>query len=105
MEKIISIHYDKVRKKDVFISEGDGSPVVVDRGEYIKMQVFSVGILSQTPSGEMDIVSSIVQFKDKWIGYDITFKNGEKWRVYPIPPFDLGYETIKEEDGQGNNKD
>lgn len=94
-QMIVSLRFDKVKSKHI---DGQG----LDHGEYIRMQSCTVGMAMLTPKGDMNEVISITKGEEyDNIKFEIEFKNGETWVVFPVKPFDYGCEPIetKETDG------
>jgi len=85
--KVISIlSVDKVRQS-------------IDGSEFVYKNSFIINTNKQTPKGKISTIDRIREDRyNDWLCYIVDFKNGESYRVFPVPPFDIGYEALKEEE-------
>jgi len=89
MSKVISIlSVDKVKQS-------------LDGSEFTYKNSFIVGTSKQTPKGKISTIDRIREdYYNEWLTYIVEFDNGESFQVFPVPPFDIGYETLKEEEDE-----
>ena len=64
---------------------------------------YTVGDICETPTGKLLTCGGIERAnEDGLLLFKVHFTNGETWHIYPTPPFDIGYFTLKE-DGKKDN--
>ena len=108
-DKVIThLAFDKVRGRDMQEVGIGEHRRVIDSGEFIRKRVYFIDQPNQTPKGEYSKVVRIrEEEKNDWLCYHVEFENGEVFTTFPVPPFDVGYDDLKQEenkeDGQESN--
>ena len=76
--------------------------VPADNGNAVRHEYevwYTVKDMCETPSKKMATCTGIEKaIEESLLLFKVHFDNGETWHLYPTPPFDIGYFTLKEEE-------